>query len=227
MQKHCIIALIALALPGCQTTPDVADESGEAAPPTATETAHASSAPAVSTESFDRVFLASVDVLRDWRFVVNRKDRRQGIVSTSPRVASSVVEPWQPDATRSDRTWESTLNYQRRRIRIEIAPTDPATVVESSGQPVSAYQLNVICEFDRRYYPPQQLTTAAVTKIRFTNSRSVRKPIRTETGLEEAYWAPAGRDHAFERELANAIIERASIVTPAPVVSNTPESGPE
>lgn len=224
MHKLCIIALVALALPACQSTPEVADESGESS---VSETAHASPAPTVSTDSFDRVFLASIDVLRDWRYVVNRKDRRQGIVSAAPRIASSVAEPWQPDATRSDRAWESTINFQRRRIRIEIAPTDPATVVESNGGPVSAYQLNVVCELDRRYYPPQQLTSAAVTKIRFTNSRSVRKPIRTEAGVEEAYWAPAGRDHAFERELANAIIQRASFALPAPVDSEeNPDSTP-
>ena len=62
MQNHCIIVGIALALAGCQSTPEVADESGESA---VAETAQASPAPAVSTESFDRVFLASVDVLRE------------------------------------------------------------------------------------------------------------------------------------------------------------------
>lgn len=215
MQKHCIIAGIALVLAGCQTAPEAAVE-GDPGHDTRNRLD-------VTTDSFDRVFLASVDVLRDWRFVVNRKDRRQGIVSAAPRTAAAAFEPWQPDAFRSDRTWDSTVNYQRRRVRIEIAPTDPATVVESNGGPVSAYQLNVVCELDRRYYPPQQLTTAAVTKIQFTNSRTVRKPVRTEAGVQEAYWQPVGRDGGFERALAAAIMRRAAPPIVAPDDAPTPE----
>src|SRR5688572_16983036 len=48
----------------------------------------------VDAAEYDRVFEASVDVLRDAGFRVNRRDYRFGDVVTYPDTSPTVFEPW-------------------------------------------------------------------------------------------------------------------------------------
>jgi hypothetical protein len=175
----------------------------------------------VATDEYDRVFEASVEVLRDHRFVVNRQDRRFGLVSTHPRIASSVFEPWYDDNTTFDQAGANTINHQRRTafVRIEPAGTprlqdDP---VELLAFPTwsDEYQLRVEVLVERRQLPDRQLTTAAVTGTlypRYAGSRE--RGVVTERGYEDSHWRPVGRDELLERRLVFDILSRAELTVP-------------
>ncbi|QNN21098.1 hypothetical protein HED60_02040 [Planctomycetales bacterium ZRK34] len=154
----------------------------------------------IATGEYDRVFDAAILVLRDEHFVVARKDRRFGVVTTEPRVAASAFEPWNTDNTTTAQTTESTLNLDRRTVRVMINP-----VANAGGE----YELAVEVTLDRRQHPTRLLNTAAMGAVgvghRETN---VYRPLLTESGLEESYWTPVGRDELLAKRLLAKILRR-------------------
>lgn len=153
----------------------------------------------IATAEYDRVFNAAVMVLRDEHYVVDRKDRRFGVVTTEPRIAASVFEPWHTGNTTPAQTTESTLNLDRRTVRVMI---DPAA---ESGD----YQLQVHVRRDRRHHPTRVLNTAAMGSVGVTHRRATDyQPLLTESGVEESFWAEVGRDELLEKRLLAAILRR-------------------
>ena len=148
---------------------------------------------------YDRIFDASVQVLRDMRFVVDRKDRRFGVVTTRPMIAASAFEPWHPDNTTSDQVAQSTLNYQRRSVRITIEPTDQEA-------PFDDYMLDVAVLQERRQVPHRQLTSSAVADVSYRGRAAEAQAVETEVGRETAFWRPVGRDAELERRILADIL---------------------
>lgn len=156
---------------------------------------------AIHSSNYDRIFDATLEVLRANHFVVDRADRRFGVVTTEMRVASSVLEPWHNDNTTSEDIWNSTLNMRRRAARVRLSPR--------TSEEHSDYQLYVEVTCQTRHVPPRELNTAAMGVI---HSRAVNKrsyPLRTEAGLEEAYWIESGVDERLAARLIQQILDTA------------------
>ena len=64
----------------------------------------------------------------------------------------------------------------------------------------------------RRHHPPSNLHTAAMRSLQTTESIRLRRPQRTELGVEKSYWQTIGRDDLFEQRLIIAILQRATDV---------------
>jgi len=79
---------------------------------------------AITAEEYDRIFEATVDVLRLNQFRVDRQDRRFGVITTEPLIAASALEPWYTDNTTPYQTADATLNYQRRIVSVHLEPAD-------------------------------------------------------------------------------------------------------
>ena len=181
----------------------------------------------IAEAEYNRVFDASVEILREMRFVVNRQDRRFGVVTTHPLDASSSVEPWHPDNVNTDDTFEATLNHHRRTVRVMLGPRQDEGIDETPGavstgdsdeaEPADArpaprsgskadYGLYVEVQVERRHHPGLNLTSAAFAAVGFRGRAGA--VMLTETGVEASHWEPMGRDPFLEREIVARIIRR-------------------
>ena len=88
---------------------------------------------AITAEEYDRVFEAAIDTLRLNQFVVDRQDRRFGVITTRPLVAGSALEPWRTDNTTAYQLADATLNYQRRIVHVYLEPADPEALVAAQA----------------------------------------------------------------------------------------------
>jgi hypothetical protein len=181
------------------------------------------SAPDVFTfegERYDDVASAIVDAMRDEGFVASRRDKRLGVFTSMPRTSPTMAEFFRPDNTTLTQAWESTLNHQRRRVRIEISPVDassaptpdvaaamtqttpnpdPVTLDEPSG----LLNLRVIVYVDRQHEPLWRVET---TTRRLSNH--ARDPALEERRMQPVYWEPISRDPYMERRIMDRIIRR-------------------
>ena len=158
-------------------------------------------APASARSSdFQRLWTAAEDVARDFLFRLDRQDYRAGLLTTRPMVSAQWFEPWRRDVrTAADRN-ESSLATIRRTIRFEFERLD-------DGE----YRVTPKVLVERQALAEQRITSAVGYRQYF------RRPIRPQDrprGTRESdvgiylpnrYWYPVGRDHEFERALAQAI----------------------
>jgi hypothetical protein len=81
----------------------------------------------IDRSEYGRMFTASVEVLREHGFVVDRQDYRYGMVSSRARTSPTLMEPWYGDNTTVGQAIESTANNQRRVITVSLepAPVEP------------------------------------------------------------------------------------------------------
>ena len=161
---------------------------------------------------YDRVFDSAVAELRDRHFPVARQDRRFGIITSGPLIASTVIEPWHSDNSSGRQVAESTLNLDRRLVRVTLAPAEP--IDPGSDQPPSRYLLGVEVALERHLNAPHELTTSnlGAAKLSKHPGRYQLRKVETERGVETGHWAPLGRDALLEQRLIDAIISRAAVV---------------
>ncbi len=180
---------------------------------------------AIAPAEYHRMFDASVDVLRNHKFIVDRKDRRFGIVTSRPQVASSILEPWQTDNSTPIDYAENTINYQRRTVRVELRPVtaQPAAPQPNSAAPAPStppvadspaeFELAVTVTVDRLYHPPIQLYTSALQTFNFRHQRTRYRDVTSEYGVDSSYWQPVGRDEELEKRLLAEIVRSATFNT--------------
>lgn len=171
---------------------------------------------------YDRVFDAAVAALRDQRFTLDRVDRRLGVITTRPRAASSVIEPWKADNSTPGQAIESTLHYQRRLMRIEFLPLggiEPATGAQamppfgqvSPAEPLfipaehpGTLVLSVRCIVERSHRPGLQVDTVAVRRSNVTLDPSL-----SERGVARQFWEPVARDAHMETRFKHRVMRHA------------------
>lgn len=84
--------------------------------------------PALQTpaeRNFQAMWLASQEVLRKYRFTINRLDRRAGLITTEPLTGQQFFEPWRRDAVTRDALADSSLKTLQRSVVVRIQPTRP------------------------------------------------------------------------------------------------------
>lgn len=171
---------------------------------------------------YDRVFDAALTSLRDQRFTLDRIDRRLGVITTRPRAASSIIEPWKGDNSTPAQAFESSLQYQRRIVRIEFTPLgglEPATGPEamspfgqvSPAEPLfipaehpGTLVLSVRCIVERSHRPGLQVDTVAVRRSNVTTD-----PALAERGIARQFWEPVARDAHMETRLKRRVMRHA------------------
>ena len=79
-----------------------------------------SSPPEVADEDFNVIWDAANEVLRTYRFSIDRADRREGVITTFPMVARHWFEFWRKDATTRRDVAEGTVQTLYRRVTINI-----------------------------------------------------------------------------------------------------------
>jgi len=172
----------------------------------------------IDVTEYDRIFQASLDVLQDNGFNLDRQDYRFGVVTTHPRPSPSAFEPWHRDNTTVGQAVESTLNFQRRRVSIRLIPAPSTPANAESDTPAAAtspavtrvsdsYMLEtqVIIE---QVEAPRRYLTGSSAEGRMMRNLSASPQALKDKQVSENYWRSVGRDTDLEQRLVADILRR-------------------
>lgn len=171
----------------------------------------------IDVREYDRMFQASVDVLREYGFRVNRQDRRFGRVTTHPLNSPTIFEPWRAYNTTAEQMWQSTFTNMQRTVTVFIEPKSPDSKPDGAGETqrptrnskpeIEAYSLRVEVLLENHQLPTRRMIPAQGGRM-FSSLSEV--PQRWQgRGIESSYWLPIGRDPYLEDRLIRDIVEQA------------------
>ncbi|MFG0252814.1 MAG: hypothetical protein ACF8NJ_08080 [Phycisphaerales bacterium JB038] len=180
--------------------------------------------PAPDVLTFDGVHYPVVrtEVVRAMRaegFTVDRNDPRLGVFTSKPLAASTLLELFKSDNSNLTQAWESTVNQQRRRVRVvveaaaagdavdpevaatmtQVTPNPPPPTFES---PEGLLNLRVMVFIDRAAQPHWRVETTT----RRLSDRAM-EPRLEQRGMQPVYWQPISRDPLMEERLMRRIIQ--------------------
>jgi hypothetical protein len=78
----------------------------------------------IGQRNFDAVWQASLDVLGDYFFRIERQDRREGLIVTEPLTGRQAWEFWRRDAVTPYDKLESTLQTIYRQVSVRAVPVE-------------------------------------------------------------------------------------------------------
>lgn len=150
--------------------------------------------------SFDALWLGSLDVLREYNFVVERQDRRAGIITTGRIVGEHFSEPWRKDAATTFDVIEGTIQTIYRTATVSIHRVDDA-----SGTHFTA---NVEVDVSRSNRPEAQISSTSEAYDMFTVPGGGAGKLlvdETGTGAKGSSVVSLGRDKNLEVRLSAEI----------------------
>ncbi|UCD75904.1 MAG: hypothetical protein JSV91_03090 [Phycisphaerales bacterium] len=175
----------------------------------------------IGADQYHRVFDAAVEAARDRGMQAILRDRRSGVIETSPVDAGSALEPWKGDSATFGQGLENTLAHQRRRARFEFAPAGfhssrPTRDITLTGPDLLAtgheeadltgfvgdLELRVWVYVERAHTPGVRRGTWSRA---LTTRTVIIDPDSGGRALPGRYWTPVARDTALERRLLAAI----------------------
>ncbi len=142
----------------------------------------------VAAGAYGETFDAAKDVLRAYRFELERVDAREGVITTKASAASGWVTPWKDYASDSDGAWRDTVQDEARVARVVFARRDGAAQSEV-GVVVERVR---VTRFGRRVDP--------TSPKRF--KRVASDPTRSGVDVEVV-----GRDGALEARIRADILD--------------------
>ncbi len=153
--------------------------------------------------NFEAIWRATQNVLTDYYFQIDRRDRRAGLVSTYPMTGQYVTEFWRKDSVNLDNLTESLLQTIRRQASVRIV---------SDLEAPQGYSASVEVESWRSNRPQKQLTSTSQGYSLFTIAGNIAV-MDTKVQLGN-YDVSIGRDEALENRIASAIeVETTRILT--------------
>jgi len=80
---------------------------------------------------YGAVFDAVREVLREYRFAVNRVDAERGVITTRLKRTAGLASPWDREQSSFAQEWEDLVNQQHRTVRVTFQPdqTEPIRAV--------------------------------------------------------------------------------------------------
>ncbi len=178
-----VLALAVGWLGGCQVGP-----------------APARSSAATGDESFNAVWDAATEVLREYRFAIDRADRRAGVISTFPLLGRHWFEFWRDDAARPGDVLEGSLHTIYRRATVTIRRAEPQA---AAGAALGAYLAAVEVRTSRSDRPSPQVTSASEAFEMFLRPEKMVRSVGVGESAEPAAARPVdlGRDENLEEIL--------------------------
>ncbi|MDQ7014718.1 MAG: hypothetical protein Q9O74_12635 [Planctomycetota bacterium] len=143
-----------------------------------------------SSRDYPAAFDATRDVLRDYRFTLERIDAEAGVISTTKELSPGLLEPWSPLQTGFGDEWEDTLNRQARQVRVTFAP---------EGEDGQTMRASVWVTLLRQHRAGRRLDSEWVGASTFAFDPQLKER-HTAT-----YFVPSRRDGALEARLARRI----------------------
>ncbi len=173
----------------------------------------------VEAGDYDTAFDIAIETLRNERFRLDRVDRRSGVITTQPRNASSIAEPWQGDHATTSQATEATLHHQRRVVSVAFIPLPGETVEATrlsstpslsaidemdSTTPIGEFnrpvRIMVQCWIERAHRPGQRIETSSLR-----HSSNTIDPTLQSRGIPSLFWERISRDSYMEQRIINSI----------------------
>lgn len=175
----------------------------------------------LASGDYDRAFDACIQEGRALEMPPAVADRGNGVIETEPRTMGSLAEPWRLDHSGPSQVVESTVQFQRRRVRFLFAPAgfepnaiDGKTEFTGGAEPGSPEDVS---RFDLETYQGTIELRAHVfiergfvpniRKSTWSNGLSSvardAMPRAADDGSDRmpTLWTPVGRDEEAERTL--------------------------
>jgi hypothetical protein len=166
-------------------------------------------------------FEATREVLRDYRFTLDRVDAAAGFISTQRKPTSGLATPWDTEQTTIRNEFEDLLNQQSRAVRVTFRP---ASQKPTEGEYAGSWLARVEVIVYRTQSPGVRPSSKAVGLTTTTID-----PVQASRGAWGAYEVPVSQDSALASRLARAIsqrTQRAPVAPPGPVAP-APVAAPE
>lgn len=165
--------------------------------------------------AFEELWQASLEVLEDYGFTIERQDRWAGLITTEPMTGKSVGEFWRRDAATCNDTWESTLQTIFHAAEVHI---------HRRGQ--ADYYPEVRVAVSRSDRPDPQILSDAEAHAMFRQSpqRRQRSALNAGPDAQMTRPVPLGYDTALADQIAGEILAAAkdeSQRTPRTATENT------
>lgn len=149
----------------------------------------------VEATHIEPLWNAAIDAAKERSFIIDRRDFREGWLSTQPLVSKQPFEFWRGDVVNPVAELQCTLSTMRRTVRFHFTRTadgkyicEPKVVVE-------------------RYAMPERRITAVDQYLEAFTTLHAAEDATTEEGqaIRVEYWYADGRDYDLERVLAESI----------------------
>ena len=172
----------------------------------------------IDSTAYAQAFDAAIATARANDMPPAMRDRRLGVIETTPSIAGSILEPWRGGNASFDQAMENTIVLQRRRARFEFTPATirdaaaggPPDLLGLSGPPPDltafegAVELRVSVVIERAYSPGIRRSTWSRTG---TSRAVITRPASDPETPTKPFWTPVARDTAFEQRLLALVAE--------------------
>jgi hypothetical protein len=195
----------------------------------------------IDRADYARWFDAAVALSGEEDMPAELRDRDGGIIETRPKVAGSLIEPW--DWPRGDlgEAVEATLSFERRRARFEFLPsgfqpeagfavadddarlsgrrtpgsTDPTAF---GAVDLSRYdgpiEVRVWVWVERAFTPNLQRSPWTFSQTTFASDPTKNRPTGDASTRDRSIWTPVARDAAMETILLDKLVDRTTADQP-------------
>jgi hypothetical protein len=165
-------------------------------------------------------------------------DRDGGVIETRAKVDGSLLEPWDWPRGEAGAGLESTLAFQRRRMRFEFLPAGfrpripgddeqllgprvPGSITDGSSGTIDLTRLDEPVEVrvwvwtERAFTPGLQRSAWTFSQTSFYSNPLKDRPIGDGTTRDRSIWTPLARDPVMEADVL-AELRRRLVVQAAP-----------
>ena len=176
-------------------------------------------------QNFDALWRGSLAVLRDYRFRIDRQDRRVGIITTRPMMARHWFEFWRGDAVSNYDVLEGSLQTVMRRAEVHIIPRpdhpdqyEPVVTVEVTRPDRQGLEIIAASEAYGRFFDTRERGETEYSRYRrqkqlkrdFDHTLLHDGPAAAEEAARESGYKPhapenLGRQNTFALKLAAEI----------------------
>lgn len=175
----------------------------------------------VYNASYDNIWQQTMLLVARTGFIIDRKDYRQGVITTRSLPSAQFVEFWKPQQTNFNNAMENTINSQRRYLRVTIntVPGQPKfyeigvqVLVEREVNPTGLLAGPLFIEgsgFGRNAMTLRSDYADATTATPITTVTSSKKTGTTEQQPDpNRRWVLLGHDPDLEKKLLNELFDR-------------------
>jgi hypothetical protein len=167
----------------------------------------------VPAGEYSKAFDATRDLLRSYRFTLERVDAAAGVITTGYKTTAGLATPWDAEQSSLSQEFQDLLNQQSRRVRVTFRPAVSGEDEHPVDQPIDPKEAlvgRVEVIIYRMQTPGLRSPSRAILLTTLATD-----PALTEEGIPGQYAVPVSQDSSFAARLAKKIEGRLGTVRAA------------